>query len=599
MPRLNRTRYLSCFYCGRKTSTPNDGKTRSFECTSCEATNYLDKDGQITDPPVATDAVATPAKFAVSRTAQSPPSSPTGAIFCDTCLTNQHLLRASLAQYLPEPDDPEYEQREKDFYRFRNAQEKRYPQICAACEPKVRERLEQAAYTAKTDVLRRMIDRSAGNRHSKTPGGPLNLVSTAGWMLWISGLVLQLCWHVSVLETLFLESDEVLQTKDDQQFIANILALAAPILGILPEADRLIRWSTLATLLSAWWNPRFAQVFRGFTKHINGISKWYVYQVLAVAIRLSLQKFSVLTEPDPSLLKTQCVGHLVAAGFAILIFVLAPRSIRIDMAPLFKPSPPIILRDHLEHQSQPKVPSPSKLDETKSISELLDEISRSPPSTRSRSPSPISDQGSPFRAHKPRPRPQVQQYPPTTSNGFDFDDLTITPHQAPPQYGEEMDWSPTQSKHRAFNTVGQRQTTGFNESPVSPDRGPFWYRVPPAPTSPAQRATANMANQPWLRRGPAAQRPPLPPFGGASRAGRTVGTTGAERASTRENDPESETRYRASGVNFREARFFPPASNDDPRNSLLDMFGQNLSFSEEERKREEARSTGWFGFGTR
>src|SRR4051812_13892269 len=127
MPRLNRARYLSCFYCGRKTSTPNDGKTRSFECTDCEATNYLDRDGQITDPPVATDAVATPAKFAVLRP-QSPPSSPTGAIFCDTCLTNQHLLRASLAQYLPDPDDPEYEDREKDFYRFRNAQEGRYPQ---------------------------------------------------------------------------------------------------------------------------------------------------------------------------------------------------------------------------------------------------------------------------------------------------------------------------------------------------------------------------------------------------------------------------------------------------------------------------------------
>jgi hypothetical protein len=318
MPRLNRTRYLSCFYCGRKTSTPNDGKIHRFDCTNCEATNYLDKDGQITDPPVATDTVATPAKFAVSRT-QSPPSSPTGAIFCDTCLTNQHLLRASLAQYLPEPDDPEYEQREKDFYRFRNAQEKRYPQICATCEPKVRERLEQAAYTAKTDVLRRMIDRSAGTRNQSTPGSLLNVFGAAGRFLWTLGLVMQLCWHVSVLETLFLESDEVIQTNDDKRFIANILSFAGPLLGVLPAADTLARWSTLTTVLSVWWNPRFAQVFRGFTRHINGISRWYIYQILAVAIRVLVQKSPVLTEPDPSLLKTQFVGHLVVVGFAVLV----------------------------------------------------------------------------------------------------------------------------------------------------------------------------------------------------------------------------------------------------------------------------------------
>jgi hypothetical protein len=71
------------------------------------------------------------------------------------------------------------------------------------------------------------------------------------------------------------------------------------------------------------------------------------------------------------------------------------------------------------------------------------------------------------------------------------------------------------------------------------------------------------------------------------------------RAPTEENEEGSNARYR--GVNFREARFFPPANQEDPRNSLLDMFGQNLNLSEEERRREEAKSGrgGWFGFGFR
>lgn len=43
MPGFKRTRYLACFYCGRKTSTPYDGRVRQFECPSCDATNYLDE----------------------------------------------------------------------------------------------------------------------------------------------------------------------------------------------------------------------------------------------------------------------------------------------------------------------------------------------------------------------------------------------------------------------------------------------------------------------------------------------------------------------------------------------------------------------------
>ena len=43
MPRLYGTRYLTCFYCGRKNSTRYDARTRRFECPFCDATNYLDE----------------------------------------------------------------------------------------------------------------------------------------------------------------------------------------------------------------------------------------------------------------------------------------------------------------------------------------------------------------------------------------------------------------------------------------------------------------------------------------------------------------------------------------------------------------------------
>jgi hypothetical protein len=67
---------------------------------------------------------------------------------------------------------------------------------------------------------------------------------------------------------------------------------------------------------------------------------------------------------------------------------------------------------------------------------------------------------------------------------------------------EEMEWSPSQdqSQHHAFNPPRslQRQMQPFNEAPTGDQRSPFWYKVPPAPITPAQRLR-NPPNQPRLR----------------------------------------------------------------------------------------------------
>lgn len=43
MANLRRPRYLSCFYCGKRSSLRYDGRIRNFECLHCEAVNYLDE----------------------------------------------------------------------------------------------------------------------------------------------------------------------------------------------------------------------------------------------------------------------------------------------------------------------------------------------------------------------------------------------------------------------------------------------------------------------------------------------------------------------------------------------------------------------------
>lgn len=41
-PRRKLNKLLTCFYCGRRSTTRYDGSLQHFECDKCNATNYLD-----------------------------------------------------------------------------------------------------------------------------------------------------------------------------------------------------------------------------------------------------------------------------------------------------------------------------------------------------------------------------------------------------------------------------------------------------------------------------------------------------------------------------------------------------------------------------
>ncbi|KAK3941756.1 hypothetical protein QBC46DRAFT_381914 [Diplogelasinospora grovesii] len=663
MPGIRRTRYLTCFYCGRKSSTPYNREIRQFDCVYCEATNYLDENGDITDPPVATDKEASPAaKYAVSRSQISPPSSPSSSstsVFCATCLKNQSLLRATLAQYLPDPDEPDYAEREKNLYKFRRNQEKLYPQICADCEPRVRDRLEQAAYTAKTDLLRRMVDRSACER-SNNVNSWSGVFDVFGRWLWIAGLVLQLTWHISIIHALLqgaaqaqasdvgigADTDATADVNEDahlQTFVSLLLGVLGPLVRFLPSADRLIRWSVIASVLSAWWNPRYVQISRGFTKHISGVRRWYAYQAMAVVLRALLPRLAgLLASPQHSLLDKQIAGHVFVAGFTILLFVLGPRSIRIDMAPLFGP----ISSRLVATQPDDERPASRENDENKSMAELLDEIAHSPSRPASQDDSWLDEMeekkrnniykttqaimhqncssrnglwgqrseglelNSPTLSSPSRPQQASQlsspfapkfTSPPGSATSFSS---AVVPYDDNEDDGgvDEMDWTPTQSKHRAFSTQGQREGQGFNEAPTEPKRGPFWYRVPPAPTSPAQRLF-NPPNQPRLRQSPTTQQQQQIRFRGSGLGG--TGGDGRELQLHRQQQDTDDRQY--SQVTFAQPRFFPPSPQNDPRDPLSDMFGSSFSLKEQQERRERrdraaaqaaaaaAAAGGWFG----
>lgn len=76
---------------------------------------------------------------------------------------------------------------------------------------------------------------------------------------------------------------------------------------------------------------------------------------------------------------------------------------------------------------------------------------------------------------------------------------TLFTRSATVETDESMDWSPSYSQHRAFApTLQPRNGQLFGQAPVDSTTSPFWYKVPPAPITPAHRLR-NPPNQPRLR----------------------------------------------------------------------------------------------------
>ncbi|KAK7421547.1 hypothetical protein QQZ08_009892 [Neonectria magnoliae] len=555
MPRLRGTRYLTCFYCGKRSNTKFDGSVRDFLCLFCDATNYLDENGDITDPPVATEREAPATLFAAPRESSPAVSQAQDSIFCSTCLKNQHLYTSSLAQYFPDdtlhPDDAELNH---SYFRFRKGLEERYPQVCDDCAERVEARIVQAGYTAKTDHLRRMMDKSRGRRDDHGRTTMLDWANTLGRGLWWGGLVVQLLWHLSAVSNVLKHRDEGMYDPDDTSWSKLAASSLAWAVAFLPPAEALINGAFTASVLSAWWNPQFVKVSRGFTRHLLGFTQWYSFQGLIVFFRFFFGRVLEMDGGKAQSRGAQLSAHLVMAATMILIYTLAKGSIRIDTTPLFGTHSTTVS----PRQMKPK----STRDESKTFSELFNEALDSPTAT---------PQGNTFNRPPtnslPSPYPPINPVQTRESPHIQMKSLGISP-QTPLQtrqveYSEEMDWTPTQSQsqHRAFSEMpsASGSARAFGRAPVNPEGSPFWYKVPAAPTTPAQRL--RNPNAPILRSKPAPQE--------------NVFFPSIDRTKTQAKEEN------AGDVAFKPPSFFAPATENDETNSLADLLNQSFSLGQE------------------
>lgn len=181
--------------------------------------------------------------------------------------------------------------------------------MCAECEPRVLGKLEDAGYTAKTDFLRRMMDRSRLNRGKTKKRTSLDIVEISGKCLWWSGLVLQLVWHLAAISAI----SEVHATDESRAWISAAVRGLHHLYRVLPVSDKLAWRCFQVTVLASWWNPKFAQAVRGFSRPILGLPHWYIFQCLIALIRFTFPKFMNMGLHGRDQQSAQLAAHLCVA----------------------------------------------------------------------------------------------------------------------------------------------------------------------------------------------------------------------------------------------------------------------------------------------
>jgi hypothetical protein len=235
-------------------------------------------------------------------------------------------------EFPDDPEGPEYAARVKSYRKWRRDIEERYPQMCAECEPKVQEQLQKAGYTAKTDHLKRMMDRTRAQRQQVKKRGPLDLIDVMGKWTWNLAFILQFAWHASVLCTIFVRQER--QGDAEHWAVFSLRDACKLVLELSPSSSHLIRWAIGLSFAAFVWNPRFKQTIRGFTSHILGLRQWYTYQLVIVFIRCACLLVSQYDDSDGLPAMTQLGAHLVISTLMVYVSIgLYTRQSKISLIP--------------------------------------------------------------------------------------------------------------------------------------------------------------------------------------------------------------------------------------------------------------------------
>ncbi|KAJ5162931.1 Protein of unknown function DUF2349 [Penicillium coprophilum] len=466
---------LICFYCGKRSARSHRGPVRNFHCEHCEADNYFDEKGEITDPP----AVVTNAEVYAPGASDSPFESTDfggSQSFCAKCARNQHLFTSSLASYFPPSDDPTDSEYERGYEQFRKSLEDRYPQVCESCEPIVKSRIRKAGYEAKSDHLRRMMDQSRANRESRQARNRswrslLLFVGASAYWVSIAG---QLAWNLISVATLSQVSQSFDHSPDTGRSPMAPNSLVSCVNQSLrfrripsecsPDLAPTAGVALIAGAASLWWNPKLRMKIDGMPGKFRGLVEYYEAQLIIMVVRCVF--WAVLKDPSASGLEPK----LIPAVHAVMILITVVSVLFSRYIVSYSSRPLVNWSDNSWETQFESSKASSALPE----SLVSTRITRSGGTPKAN----ISGLQQRFPIGKlAQPQPQS----PTEQS------LTLTSH---PTDNDGMDWSPSVT-HNLRPTVTQRDQPSVLDGPH-----PFQGQIPAAPIPPAWKLRTQTSTKP-------------------------------------------------------------------------------------------------------
>ena len=404
------------------------------------------------------------------------------------------MFSENLASYFPSQDVPNYSDYERQYPKYRKELEERYPQVCEECEPRVRERIRATGYAAKTDHLRRLMERTRGGIIPRGESGWKILLVSIGGMAWGLSLVGQLAWDG--LSLLSLEQDNGgLIDEDASVSSLGCLRQAVRESAVSPDcttlADSWARFALLLGVLSFWWNPRLRERLVRFGGRFYGLQEYYKLQAISLFARfLAWTYVAGLSSSESGLQRTKGIhaaipffGALVSrsklSSSSSLIYyqltIMSFRAVGLDY------SPRVVFQD-----------SPEPLISTKS-----QPMSNGIASERSRN---ILHQTG---AHPAQRRSNVQPFSINDfapASGRQHPNPYQSPHQPltpPPDEDDDgaMDWTPSQQGNFRPATLHRPSPSNLQPTQPTPFRGHL-----PANVVSMEHRLRNPPNKPTFRK---------------------------------------------------------------------------------------------------
>lgn len=247
--------------------------------------------------------------------------------------------------------------------KFRLRLEHDHPQICEECLPRVEARLRNAKYTANSDNLRRLMDKTRARQRTKRSFGWLQIFSTLGKYATYIGILEQLIWNgfgvFGSASHRFVPSLLPIPPSALFGFAHLFRTLRFLVLSLLPlPQDSSIpaqaSYALLLSMGSVWWNPRFRDTIRCFDAHMSGRRQYYTTQVILLVVRglfRSLLKRGILGNVDSSGSKAVHLAMLVFVGIVSVLSILSIQIVLIYM-----------IRLHIRHLNASKLIRPDSLE---------------------------------------------------------------------------------------------------------------------------------------------------------------------------------------------------------------------------------------------